>query len=139
MNQPGALIFIDTLYLVARLNPRDQWHDAAKRATAALGPAQFVTTESVLVELLNFFAEFPPAMRQTTAEAVLEILADPAIETIPQTHELFLAALEFYVARRDKAYSHTACFSMLAMRARGITAVLSHDHHFAQEGFQLLL
>jgi predicted nucleic acid-binding protein len=23
-------IFVDTLYLVARLNPKDQWHKAAK-------------------------------------------------------------------------------------------------------------
>ncbi len=29
-------------------------------------------------------------------------------------------------------------FSMVAMRAMGICEVLTHDHHFTQEGFQIL-
>jgi predicted nucleic acid-binding protein len=32
-----------------------------------------------------------------------------------------------------------ACVSILAMRARGIGEVLTHDYHFEQEGFIILL
>jgi len=39
----------------------------------------------------------------------------------------------------DKAYSLVDCISMTTMRQMHITAVLTNDHHFAQEGFDTLL
>ena len=51
-------LFADAHYWVALLNPRDQWHRAARRAAAEYASARLVTTEAVLVELLNFFAAF---------------------------------------------------------------------------------
>jgi predicted nucleic acid-binding protein len=39
----------------------------------------------------------------------------------------------------DKAYSLTDCISMNAMRERGLTDILTNDHHFTQEGFHILL
>ncbi len=41
--------------------------------------------------------------------------------------------------RPDKGYSLTDCMSMIACRDLGITDVLTHDRHFAQEGFAVLL
>lgn len=57
---------------------------------------------------------------------------------MPQTHENFLAGLDLYKARADKGYSLTDCISMIAMRERNLTEVLTHDHHFTQEGFTSL-
>ena len=57
---------------------------------------------------------------------------------VRHTHESFLAGLALYKARADKGYSLTDCISMTAMRERNITEVLTHDRHFAQEGFTLL-
>lgn len=50
-------VFVDTLYFVALFNPRDQWHDRALAAGTSLARAKLLTTEDVLVELLNFFSE----------------------------------------------------------------------------------
>lgn len=50
-----------------------------------------------------------------------------------------MAGLDLYGARPDKGYSLTDCISMQTMRDRGIVEVLTHDHHFEQEGFVLLL
>ena len=47
--------------------------------------------------------------------------------------------LEFYVARSDKSYSMVDCMSMQVMRNRDLNDVLTHDHHFEQEGFNTLL
>jgi uncharacterized protein len=58
---------------------------------------------------------------------------------IPQDRELFLAALALYRRRHDKGYSLTDCMSMVVCTDLGITQVLSHDHHFRQEGFEILL
>ena len=53
--------------------------------------------------------------------------------------DLFFEGLALYGSRLDKGYSLTDCISMNAMRERGITDVLTHDDHFTQEGFNILL
>jgi predicted nucleic acid-binding protein len=132
-------VFVDTLYWVARINPKDQWHQRAKEVRRQLGRIYQVTTESVLIEVLNFLAPYKPEMRQASVDLVREILDDPEIETIPHTEEAFLSGLALYEDRLDKGYSLTDCISMSAMRERGLAEVLTHDKHFAQEGFTILL
>lgn len=132
-------IFVDTFFWIAYINPRDQWHLKAKEVRRALGTVRLITTEAVLIEVLNYFCSYGSAMRHTVARIVREILEDPDVETISQSHESFLAGLALYEARLDKEYSLTDCISMCVMRERSVTEVLTHDTHFAQEGFMLLL
>ena len=66
-------------------------------------------------------------------------LAQPNIEVMPQDRAGFEQGLVLYRARLDKGYSLTDCVSMNTMRACGITECLTHDHHFEQEGFTILL
>jgi uncharacterized protein len=134
-----ATVFLDTLYLVARLNPRDQWHSKAQVLSHELSSARFVTTESVLLEVLNFFAAYRPEMRHAVTVFVRAALADPDVEVIPHTHDAFLKGLDLSESRLDKGYSLTDCISMIVMRERDINDVLTHDRHFAQEGFNILL
>jgi len=68
-----------------------------------------------------------------------EAMKHEAIEVLPQTRQSLLQGLELYKARSDKSYSLTDCVSMVTMRERNIADVLTHDRHFAQEGFRLLL
>jgi len=70
---------------------------------------------------------------------VLEILTDPAIEVVAQSHESFLAGLELYERRPDKDYSLPDCISMNVMRRKAIREILTNDRHFSQEGFVRLL
>jgi len=106
---------------------------------ATLGNCSFVTTEAVLTEFLNFFSEYGAVARRKTARIVQGILARADVEVVQQKHGDFVAAIALYDARPDKGYSHTDCLSMLIMRERGITDVLTHDGHFTQEGFHILL
>jgi predicted nucleic acid-binding protein len=131
-------VFADTIYWVSGLNPRDQWHEAVVRAEAALGNVQIVTTESVLIEVLNFYAEYKSTLRQAAARLVRNTLSNPDVEVVEHSHEAFLTGLELYEARPDKGYSLTDCISMNLMRERGINEALTHDHHFEQEGFNIL-
>jgi predicted nucleic acid-binding protein len=50
-----------------------------------------------------------------------------------------MAGLALYKARPDKGYSLTDCISMHAMHERGVSDILTHDDHFRQEGFIVLL
>ena len=132
-------IFADTFYWAALLNPKDQWYEAAKAAQQKLGQVRLVTTETVLIELLNFFSEYGAEMRQTVVNTVRDVLVGLDIEYISHSPESFLDALDFYEKRLDKGYSLTDCVSMLTMKNFDAREILTHDNHFAQEGFTILL
>lgn len=39
----------------------------------------------------------------------------------------------------DKGYSLVDCISMTTMRRHGILKILTNEHHFMQEGFNVIL
>ncbi len=131
--------FIDAVYLIAIVNPRDQWHSAAIEASSRFVEQPQITTEDVLTELLNFYAEHGPSTRKQVAAFVREILLDVRILVVPRTGTTFLDALELYESRLDKGYSLTDCISMNVCRQLGLKDVLTSDKHFVQEGFKIVL
>lgn len=133
------VVFVDTAYWVASINPRDQLHDKAGEVAAELGPCRLVTSDMVLTEVLNMFAEMGEHLRRVAAQAVLSILADPGIDVVPQTRRLFQEAFDLYRTRLDQDWSLTDCASFVIMRGRGITEALTPDRHYSQNGFQALL
>jgi predicted nucleic acid-binding protein len=133
------VVLIDTLYWIARINPKDQWHQRAVEVAATLDPFRGVTTEAVLIEVANYFCAFGPMVREMVAGVMSDILEDPTIEVVPQTREVLQAGMALYADRLDKSYSLTDCISMIVLQERGLTEVLTHDRHFAQEGFNVLL
>ena len=88
---------------------------------------------------MNFFADFPAEMKLAVADAVNNLFKEQSIEVIPHTQEIFFDSLRLHESRLDKGYSFTDCISMNAMQSRSMTEVLSHDNHFTQEGFTVLL
>ena len=132
------IVFADTVYWVALINPKDEWRNQARSAIALLRDARIVTTDSILIEVLNFFAEHGDEARRRAVSTIEQLLTNPDTEVVPQTHDNFLAGLSLYKARADKGYSLTDCISMITMRERNIAEVLTHDRHFEQEGFTAL-
>ncbi len=70
---------------------------------------------------------------------VEDLRAAPNVSIIPQTQVLFEDGLALYRGRLDKGYSLADCMSMSICRRFAVTDVLTHDRHFEQEGFALLL
>jgi len=132
-------VFADTDYFVALLNPREQLHSKAKAVCQALGQARLVTSELVLTEVLAFYAERGPNLRQAAADLALRLANDPNATVVPQTSVRFQGALSSYLQRADKAWSLTDCASFLIMRELGLSEALTYDHHFEQAGFKALL
>ncbi len=132
-------IFADTFYWIALANPSDEWHQPARDFNHADQDALLVTTHEVLTEFLNFFSAAGEKTRYVISEMCERTLNHPKIIVVPQTHDSFLKGFRLYYARPDKAYSLTDCISMHTMRERNISEVLTHDNHFRQEGFQILL
>lgn len=108
-------------------------------AYRALGSTPLVTTHEVLVETLNGMSGWGAHLRQEAARAVRTLHLRRRVTVIAQTPETFDAGLRLYEQRPDKEYSLTDCISMSTMRALGITRVLTSDHHFTQEGFEILI
>jgi predicted nucleic acid-binding protein len=131
-------VFADTFYWVALINPADTWHSQVMNFGRTSSPLKFFTTDEVLVEVLTFYATTGPFYRRKATALVRRLLDDPDIEVIEQTHQSFLDGLNLYERRMDKGYSLTDCISMNTMRKLRINDVLTHDRHFAQEGFVIL-
>jgi len=97
------------------------------------------TSEAVIIEFVNFFSEYGPHFRRASVNRTREILESSQITIVEMTGARFLSSISLHAQRPDKGYSLTDCISMQMMRELGLFEVLTHDHHFAQEGFVPLL
>ena len=132
-------IFADSAYWIALINPTDQWRPNAMTVSRELKNFSIITTDEILTETLNYFAESGEYFRGIVTREIEKILLNQDVEIADATHENFLNGFELYKNRLDKGYSLTDCISMNIMRERQIFEILTHDHHFTQEGFQILL
>jgi predicted nucleic acid-binding protein len=130
------VIFVDTGYLLALLNPRDALFERAQQWAAAVNEP-LVTTEYVLWELVNTFSD--PRDRPKAHAAVAEIIASTTWELIHATPDLFSQGLSLHKTRPDKYWSLTDCVSFVVMQERSVQQALAFDHHFEQAGFEALL
>jgi len=132
-------VFADTVYWVAGFRRDDPWRSSARQAVRRLGAIRLVTIDEVLVEFLAAVAGADPRIRARAGPFVRAILSHPDIVVHRQSRDSLLLGLRLYEARPDKGYSLTDCIAMTAMRAAGITEVLTTDRHFEQEGFVMLM
>ncbi|MCZ8121329.1 MAG: PIN domain-containing protein [Microcystis sp. LE18-22.4A] len=133
------VVFADTGYWVALLNPRDNLHKKAVQLSKTLHPVYIVTSEAVLIEVLNDFSKRGEYFRDLAIELTQNLRSNPNVRIVPQTSEQFEQGLRLYQQRKDKAWSHTDCVSFKIMEENGIREALAYDKHFAQAGFTALM
>lgn len=123
--------FADTFYFQARVNARDEYHEAVL-AWSRGHVEPIITTELVLIELANSLARsrYRALMRDFYALLRRTSLIEPV--SAPN----LAAAWRLYHQHDDKAWSLTDCFSFVVMREKGLRAALTNDHHFRQAGFE---
>jgi predicted nucleic acid-binding protein len=132
-------VFADAVYWIALLHPRERLYAKAREASAALADDQIVTSEMVLVEMLNAFASEGEQLRNAASSFVERLQSNPRVSIVPQSSAQFQQALSLYQRRRDKNWSLTDCASFLIMQKQKISEALTHDRHFQQAGFRALL
>lgn len=134
------IAFADTVYWQALLDVRDDLHGAAEALAVKLifDRVKIVTSEMVLTELLNALGKSPQG-RKLAVSLVESLRADQNVEIVAAEGCPFDAAFSFYKTRPDKQWGLTDCSSFLLMQQRGIADALTHDTHFRQAGFNLLL
>jgi len=122
---------------IALLSRADNFHSQAKAVAAMLQNVPTVTSEPVIIEVLNFFSSRGPILREA-ATKFLEALLDSETRIVPQTPELFKSGVALYRNRFDKDFSLTDCMSMQICHEGKIDQVATHDAGFRQEGFNIL-
>jgi uncharacterized protein len=129
-------VFVDTVYLLALINPNDFWHEKALEWARRISEP-LVTTEAVLTEVADALSHRD--RRKWAIDAIRDLRSDPQVAVTPGSADLFLRGFELYASRHDKDWSLTDCMSFVAMRDLGIDRALTADIHFAQAGFKSLL
>jgi uncharacterized protein len=133
------VVFADTCFWIALVNPNDQYYAQAQQASLLYRQSKILTTESVIVEFFNFYSEYGKFIRQKTHEFYRQMLVLAQVEIIAQTSQRLEQAIDFHANRPDKGYSLTDCISMTVMRERDCSDVMTNDKHFGQEGFTMLM
>jgi predicted nucleic acid-binding protein len=133
------ILFADTGYWVALINPRDDLHKKAQKLSKDIQPAHIVTTEMVLVEVLNDFSDRGEFFRKAAVNLIEKLYQHPNTTIIPQTSVQFQSALTLYKQRPDKEWSQTDCVSFKIMEEQAIVEALAYDRHFVQAGYQALM
>ena len=133
------IVFADACYWIARLNDRDSLHQLATLLSDDMESRRIVTTELVLIEVLNFFAEWGPARRSSAVALVLNLQYDLNVDIIKLSEIPFEDAVDLYYARPDQEWGLVDCASFLVMADNNIQEALTNDHHFTQAGFTILM
>jgi predicted nucleic acid-binding protein len=128
-------LFLDTHYLLALINPDDEWHGKAVAASGTV--AKCAITEAILVEVADALGR--SSDRARAVRIIEELRADPRVECIPVDRGLFQRGFDLYRSRPDKDWSLTDCISFVVMGERKLEAALTGDRHFEQAGFRALL
>jgi uncharacterized protein len=132
-------VFVDTSWLVALIDQRDQHQEAALELATALAreDASLLSTDAVVLELCNYFARSP--LRAQAISWVEEVRGAPGWEIVPVEPALLRRAESRYRRHQDKSWSLTDCLGMELMRARKVTEAATTDAGFREAGFRILL
>ncbi len=130
-------LFLDTAFIQALLNPRDDFHDQAKKLFPRVRSANKVwITEAVLVEVGNALSAFN---RPGAVKFIQLCYSTENIQVVSISTELMMQALSLYNSRSDKLWGLTDCISFVVMQQHNLIDAMTSDRHFVQAGFHALM
>jgi len=129
-------IFVDTLFLVALINRRDQYHQQARELADRFNGYPLLTTDAILLEFGNALAR---NYKNEAVDLIEYFLSAEEAEIFRLTPELFDKAFALYKSYRDQSWGLVDCISFVVMREANVTQALTCDRHFIQAGFQTLM
>ena len=129
-------VFLDTLFVIALINQRDQHHERATLLSEIYAGASLITTDAVLLEIGNALAR---AFKPQATEVITHLLSSAEVEIVRLDTVLFNRAFTRFREHQDKEWGLVDCISFEVMEDAGIQAALTFDHHFEQAGFQALM
>ena len=128
--------FVDTLYIVALVNERDEYNEKANELVEIYDNQPLLVTDAVLLEIGNSLAR---NHKQKAIEIFEEFFVSEEVEIVRLDETLFNNAFKLYKTRADKSWGLVDCISFVVMKEHDITDALTCDKHFVQAGFRALM
>jgi predicted nucleic acid-binding protein len=128
-------IFVDTAYVLALVNERDQFHERAQELADFVEGRELLITDAVLLEIGNALAR---GFKSQAIEIITHFIEAEEVEVYRYSPRIFDEAFALYKKYEDKEWGLVDCVSFVVMRERGITHALTFDQHFKQAGFTVI-
>lgn len=130
-------LFLDTAFIQALLNPRDDYHNPAKQLFPRIRAASEIwITEAIFAEVGNALSAFN---RNGAIQFIQQCYRTDNIKIVSVDTELLMQALALYQSRPDKTWGLTDCISFVVMQQQNLTDAVTGDRHFVQAGFRALM
>ena len=110
-------IFIDTLFVVALVNERDQYHQRAVELADRYEGFPFLITDSILLEIGNTLAR---NYKIQAIDIIERLLSSDDVDVIPLARDLFKEGFDLYKTHKDKAWGLVDCISFVVMRQENV-------------------
>src|SRR5262249_37235916 len=101
-------IFIDTLFVIALINRRDQYHEQALELAEQFEGHLLLVTDGVLLEIGNALAR---NYKQEAVAIIEQFLAAEEVDVVHLTPGLFAQGFALYKSHQDKAWGLVDCIS----------------------------
>lgn len=132
-------LFLDTSFIQAILNRRDQYHSLAMQSFYLLEQNEICLHDGILIELGNTFASSNRKGIADWIQSCWRANGNPMIRVIPLEQALIQRAMKHYYAKyRDKNWGLMDCVSFTVMKQHKLTTALTFDLDFRQAGFVTL-
>ncbi|NEO53860.1 MAG: type II toxin-antitoxin system VapC family toxin [Okeania sp. SIO3B5] len=128
--------FVDTSFVIALINKRDQYHQQARELADRFDGYPLLSTDAILLEIGNALAR---NYKDEAIEIIEHFLSSQEIEIVRLTPQLFDKGFALYKSYQDQSWGLVDCISFVVMREANITQALTSDRHFRQAGFQTLM
>ena len=128
--------FVDTSFVIALVNQRDQHHLRALDLSSQFERRPLLTTDAVLLEIGNALAK---NFREASIQVIDDFLTSSKIQIVHLYPDLFHKAFSLYRSRLDQTWGLIDCVSFILMREAGIVESLTADKHFEQAGLSSTL
>lgn len=130
-------LFLDTAFIQALLNRRDQYHAQAQAIFPRVRAAMEIwVTEAVLLEVGNALSDID---RRAAVQFIERCYHTANIHVVSVDTLLLTRALHLYRDRPDKIWGLTDCISFIVMQDQRLIDAATTDQHFVQAGYRALM
>ena len=129
-------IFIDTAFVIALINRKDQYHNKASDLADKYEGYPLVTSDGIILEIGNALSK---NFKQESIDVINQFHSSDEVTVVQINTTLFEKAFDLYCKYKDKTWSLVDCISFIVMQEMSITLALTSDKHFEQAGFQVLM
>lgn len=128
-------IFVDTSFIIALVNVRDQYHQEAISIADEYDKQLLVITDAVILEIANALSR---NYKSEAIQIIENFFASKNVEVVSLTPALFDRAFYLYKDREDQTWGLVDCISFIVMQDRNMDIAFTFDRHFVQAGFKII-